>query len=79
MPYLAYVANLKLMFLDLPTQELEIIVNDRLDFDQAVEVVLHRFGHKISPNRDITRSVSSIEAEDNSNQDLFSGKETKFL
>ena len=38
------VANLQLMFPDAPVQELELIVKDSPDFDQALEVVLHRFG-----------------------------------
>ncbi len=40
------VANLQLMFPDAPVRDLESIVDDSLDFDQALEVVLHRFGQQ---------------------------------
>jgi hypothetical protein len=65
------VANLQLMFPDAPVRELERIVDDSLDFDQALEVVLHRFGNKTTPSQDITMNIPSREAEFSANQDCY--------
>ena len=47
------------MFPDAPVQELELIVKDSPDFDQALEVVLHRFGNKTPPHQEKTRNIPS--------------------
>ena len=72
------VANLQLMFPDAPVQELELIVKDSPDFDQALEVVLHRFANKTLPHQETTRNIPSREAEDNDHQDLCSGEAPEF-
>ena len=44
-------------------QELELIVKDSLDFDQALEVVLHRYGNKSPPSLGMTENISNREEE----------------
>lgn len=66
------------MFPDAPVQELELILKDSLDFDDALEVVLQRFGSKTTSHQDTTRNIPSSEAADNGNQESCSGEADEF-
>jgi hypothetical protein len=53
---------LEALFPNIPVPELESIYKDSLDFEHALEVVLHRYDEKVSTNQSEIETVSRSEA-----------------
>lgn len=61
-----------MLFPDIPFSELESICKDTIDFDHALEVVLHRTDNKDTPNKNEAGSMINDEDMNGNQNDLES-------
>ncbi len=61
--YFSAVNNLQVLFPDMPVAELESIHKNSLDFDHALEIVLHKCGENVHENQREAENTNHSEAE----------------